>query len=74
VREAPAFRARVAGLPSKYRSAILAAEVATRMVYRRPLEPDFGAALRDYLLQMFPAPTNGAPAAESGPARHGEQP
>ena len=57
VRETPALRARVARLPSKYRSAILAAEIATRMVYRRPLEPDFGAALRGYLLQMFPAST-----------------
>jgi glutamate dehydrogenase len=53
VRETPAFRDRVGGLPSKYRSAILAAEIATTMVYREPLEPDFGAALRDYVLRMF---------------------
>ena len=53
VRETPAFRERVTRLPSKYRSAILAAEIATTMVYREPLEPDFGAALRDYVERMF---------------------
>ena len=41
-------------LPAKYRSAILAAEIATTMVYRQPLEPDFAAALHDYVQQMFP--------------------
>jgi glutamate dehydrogenase len=55
LRETPAFRARVGGLPSKYRSAILAAEIATTMVYRKPLAPDFGTALRAYLHEMFPA-------------------
>ena len=40
-------------LPAKYRSAILAAEIATTLVYRRALEPDFGAALTDYVEQMF---------------------
>jgi glutamate dehydrogenase len=54
VRETAAFRKRVRRLPSKYRSAILAAEIATTLVYRRPLEPDFGAALHDYVQQMFP--------------------
>ena len=54
VRETPAFRTRVRRLPSKYRSAILAAEIATTLVYRRALEPDFGAALHDYVQQMFP--------------------
>jgi glutamate dehydrogenase len=56
VRETPALAARVDGLPSKYRSAILAAEIATTMVYRQPLEPDFGAALSDYALRMFGGP------------------
>jgi glutamate dehydrogenase len=56
VRETPAFRDRVAKLPSKYRSAILAAEIATTMVYREPLEPDFGAALQDYVEHMFAGP------------------
>ncbi len=54
VRESPTFKLRVRQLPPKYRSAILAAELATTMVYRRALEPDFGAALRDYAQQMFP--------------------
>jgi len=56
VRETPALRARVDRLPSKYRSAILAAEIATTLVYRRALEPDFGAALHDYVEQMFTTP------------------
>jgi len=56
VRETPALRTRVARLPSKYRSAILAAEIATTLVYRRALEPDFGAALKDYVEQMFTTP------------------
>jgi len=54
IRESPSFKLRIKQLPSKYRSAILAAELATTMVYRRPLEPDFGAALHAYTLQMFP--------------------
>ena len=53
IRETPAFRGRLARLPPKYRSAILAAEIATTMVYREPLEPDFGAALRGYVDRMF---------------------
>jgi glutamate dehydrogenase len=53
IRETPELRGRVARLPSKYRSAILAAEIATTMVYRAPLEPDFGAALRGYAERMF---------------------
>ena len=54
VRESPSFKLRVKQLPPKYRSAILAAELATTMVYRKPLEPDFGAALHAYAQQMFP--------------------
>ncbi len=54
IREGAGFKLRIKQLPSKYRSAILAAELATTMVYRRPLEPDFGAALHAYTLQMFP--------------------
>jgi glutamate dehydrogenase len=54
IRENPAYGRRVERLPSKYRSAILAAEIATSLVYRRALEPDFGAALHDYVQQMFP--------------------
>jgi glutamate dehydrogenase len=54
IRESPSFKLRIRQLPSKYRSAILAAELATTMVYRKPLEPDFGAALHAYAQQMFP--------------------
>jgi len=53
VRESPTFKLRIKQLPPKYRSAILAAELATTMVYRKPLEPDFGAALQAYTTQMF---------------------
>lgn len=53
IRESPTFKLRVKQLPPKYRSAILAAELATTMVYRKPLEPDFGAALHAYAQQMF---------------------
>jgi glutamate dehydrogenase len=53
IRESVAWQRRIKQLPSKYRSAILAAEIATNMVYRRPLEPDFGAALHDYVHQSF---------------------
>lgn len=52
IRESPVFRLRIRQLPAKYRSAILAAELATSMVYRTPLEPDFGAALHDYAQQL----------------------
>ncbi|MBK9517830.1 MAG: NAD-glutamate dehydrogenase [Anaeromyxobacter sp.] len=54
IRENPSFKLRIKQLPPKYRSAILAAELATTMVYRRPLEPDYGAALHAYTQQMFP--------------------
>jgi glutamate dehydrogenase len=64
VRETPAFRLRVRQLPSKYRSAILAAEIATTLVYRKPLEPDFGVELHEYVQEMFPA----APSASGGRA------
>jgi glutamate dehydrogenase len=53
IRETPKFRARLGRLPSKYRSAILAAELATTMTYRAPLEPDFGAALEEYAARMY---------------------
>jgi glutamate dehydrogenase len=53
IRKSPTFRTRVKDLPSKYRSAILAAELATTMTYRAPLEPDLGAALEDYAARMY---------------------
>ncbi|HSN93347.1 MAG TPA: NAD-glutamate dehydrogenase domain-containing protein [Anaeromyxobacteraceae bacterium] len=68
IRETPAYRARARQLPSKYRSAILAAEIATTLVYRRPLEPDFASALHGYVREMFPGDRSGrgARASEEG--------
>ena len=55
VREDPALRSRVERLPPKYRSAILAAEIGTTMVYREPVRPDFEAALGAYVAKIFQA-------------------
>jgi glutamate dehydrogenase len=55
VRERPELAARIERLPSKYRSAILSAEIGTAMVYRRRLEPDFATALETYVTQVFAA-------------------
>jgi glutamate dehydrogenase len=54
LRDTPQFRQRVKSLPSKYRSAMLAAEIATTMVYRRRFEPSFEGALEAYTTEMFP--------------------
>ena len=53
IRESERFRGRVKDLLSKYRSAILAAELATTMVYRAHFEPDFAEALEEYAAKMF---------------------
>jgi glutamate dehydrogenase len=50
----PRFRLRVKDLPSKYRSAMLAAEIATTMVYRKRFEPSFETALETYAAELFP--------------------
>ena len=52
VRSAP-WSDRIERLPPKYRSAILAAEIGGAMVYRQALEPDFGAALEEYVTRTF---------------------
>ncbi len=49
IRETPGFRDRIARLPPKYRSAILAAEIATRIVYRGGFEPAFEETLERYM-------------------------
>jgi len=49
----PQWRGRIDRLPPKYRSAILAAEIGTTMVYREPFVPDFGAALVRYVEKEF---------------------
>ncbi|HTX71960.1 MAG TPA: NAD-glutamate dehydrogenase domain-containing protein, partial [Rectinemataceae bacterium] len=53
LRDTPEFRERTARLPSKYRSAVLAAEIGTTMVYRHKFEPDFGTALRQFVARAF---------------------
>jgi glutamate dehydrogenase len=53
VRERPELAARIERLPSKYRSAILAAEIGTAMVYRRPLAVDFATAVDGYVATVF---------------------
>ena len=53
VRESPTFRRRIDRLPSKYRSAILAAELATTIVYRGGFEPDPEEVLERYVAKMF---------------------
>jgi glutamate dehydrogenase len=53
LRDTPQLRQRVKDLPSKYRSAMLAAEIATTMVYRKRFEPSFEVALEEYAGEMF---------------------
>jgi glutamate dehydrogenase len=53
LRDTPQLRQRVKDLPSKYRSAMLAAELATAMVYRRRFEPSFEQALEEYAGELF---------------------
>jgi glutamate dehydrogenase len=48
------FRRRIAGLPVKYRWAILASEIASTIVYRGGFERDFGGDLDRYAAKMFP--------------------
>lgn len=49
IRETPRFRRRIARLPGKYLSAILAVEIATRIVYRGGFEHNLEEDLRRYL-------------------------
>ncbi len=53
VREHPRFRSRLDRLPAKYRSAILAAELASAMVYRGGFEPDFERTLDEYVVKSY---------------------
>ncbi|BDG02482.1 NAD-glutamate dehydrogenase domain-containing protein [Anaeromyxobacter oryzae] len=53
VRDTPEFSRRIDRLPAKYRSAILAAEIATTMAYHRGLEPDFERTLEEYVAAQF---------------------
>ena len=49
IRKTPRFRRRIATLPGKYLSAILAVEIATRIVYRGGFDHDIEEDLRRYL-------------------------
>ena len=53
VRKHPKFRDRVRNLPRKYLSAILAAEIATTIVYRGGFERNLEEDLRNYLGRLF---------------------
>jgi glutamate dehydrogenase len=53
VREHPKFRGRVRNLPPKYLAAILAAEIATTIVYRGGFDRNLEGDLRSYLGRMF---------------------
>jgi glutamate dehydrogenase len=52
--ETPAYRRRIGGLPAKYLYAILAAEIASSLVYRGDQEADFAEMVRGHLLRNFP--------------------
>jgi glutamate dehydrogenase len=53
LREEPRFRARLGKLPQKYRSAILAAEIGSSMVYRGDQEAEFEDTVRLHLERNF---------------------
>jgi glutamate dehydrogenase len=53
LREEPRFRRRVEKLPQKYRSAILAAEIGSSLVYRGNLDAEFEDMLRLHLERNF---------------------
>jgi glutamate dehydrogenase len=55
LREEPRFRQRLAQLPPKYRSAILAAEIGSSLVYRGDREAEFEDMIRLHLTRNFPA-------------------
>jgi hypothetical protein len=54
IRESPVFRLRVRNLPPKYRSAMLAVEIASLIVYRGGFGRNFEEDLRGFLARMFP--------------------
>ncbi len=55
LREEPRYRRRLAKLPPKYLSAILAAEIGSSMVYRGDREAEFEDAIRLHLTRNFSA-------------------
>jgi len=55
LREEPRYRRRLAKLPKKYLSAILAAEIGSSLVYKGNREAEFEDAIRVHLTRNFPA-------------------
>ena len=55
LRTNPRFRKRVANLMPKYRSAILAAEIGSSMVYQRDPDAEFADMLRLHMTRVSPA-------------------
>ncbi len=53
IRENPKYRARVKNLPPKIKSAILASEIASSIVYHGGWKIDFESRLKGYLKQQF---------------------
>ena len=53
LREDPRFRGRISKLPPKYRSAILAAEIASSMVYRADQDAAFEDSIRLHVERRF---------------------
>jgi len=53
LRERAKYRLRLSKLPVKYRSAILASEIASTIVYRGGFETNFEADLRNYVGKIF---------------------
>jgi glutamate dehydrogenase len=66
LREEPRFRKRVAKLPQKYRSAIMAAEIGSSMVYRGDTAADFEDVVRLHVARSFPEPGSAAHATGKG--------
>jgi glutamate dehydrogenase len=53
LRDSPLFRRRIRSLPAKYIYAILAAEIASSLVYRGDREADFAEMIRGHLMRNF---------------------
>jgi len=52
LREEPRFRRRIGKLPRKYQTAILAAEIATSLVYSGNRDADFEQMVRRHLQRV----------------------
>ncbi len=55
LRDEPRYRRRIAKFPQKYRSAILAAEIALSLVYQGNAEAGFEESIRGHLRRYLPA-------------------